>query len=80
LAVQGQLDRTYLDVDLGVDVLFAGGLTLHAGYSGRVSDHVRSNAGAFGVQAAMASTGADGRLSNGPGSDEAMVTLSMPLR
>ena len=60
--------------------LFARGLTLHAGYSGRVSDHLRSNAGAFAAQAAMTSSGYDGRVSNGPGSNEATLTLSMPLQ
>jgi uncharacterized protein with beta-barrel porin domain len=41
--VTGAFDRTYLDVDAGVDVLSIGGAVLRVGYLGRFSQHVSAN-------------------------------------
>jgi len=41
--VNGEFDRTYLDVDAGVDVLSVNGAVLRVGYLGRFSSNVSAN-------------------------------------
>jgi hypothetical protein len=41
--VTGEFDRTYLDVDAGVDVLSVDGAVLRVGYLGRFSQNVSAN-------------------------------------
>lgn len=43
--VQGQMDSTYADVDVGLNILYANGAVLRAGYVGKFSDHLSSNQG-----------------------------------
>ncbi len=43
--VQGQMDSTYADVDVGLNMLYANGAVLRAGYVGKFSDHLSSNQG-----------------------------------
>jgi uncharacterized protein with beta-barrel porin domain len=47
--VSGEFDRTYLDVDAGVDVLAVKGAVLRIGYAGRFSSHVTANAATLKV-------------------------------
>jgi len=42
--VKQDFDETYLNVEVGVDVLTKGGTTVRAGYLGQFSDHTNSNA------------------------------------
>jgi outer membrane autotransporter protein len=41
--VKQDFDQTYLDVEVGVDVLTKGGATVRAGYLGQFSDHTDSH-------------------------------------
>ena len=41
--VSGEFDRTYFDVDAGVDVLSVNGAVLRVAYLGRFSQHVSAN-------------------------------------
>jgi hypothetical protein len=43
--VTGELDKTYVNVDVGLSVLYANDVVLRAGYIGKFSDHLTSNGG-----------------------------------
>ena len=43
--VKGELDKTYVNVDVGLHVLYANDVVLRVSYIGKFSDHLTSNGG-----------------------------------
>jgi uncharacterized protein with beta-barrel porin domain len=45
--VQGATDKSYTNVDIGLNVLYVKGAIVRLGYSGKFSDHAKSNGAAL---------------------------------